>query len=167
MVSLENVFAGDWRAGAAAAEPSDGAGVHGSEAGAGHQAVPPHREGQAGILSTVCYVVDGQFLWDMAASCFAYSFWENMEDVQFWLVFLEEEKTVFKNLFTQMWICGWWSNISWASGTKEPRKNKNILWAHWVKAQRKNGRRVDAQRFSNMSMNSAPFDVLIQPIRVS
>lgn len=95
MVSLENVFAGDWRAGAAAAEPSDGARVHGSEAGAGHQAVPPHREGQAGILSTVCYVVDGQVLWDMAASCFTYSFWENMEDVQLWLVFFIKKTPLF------------------------------------------------------------------------
>lgn len=53
------VLAGDWRTGAAAAEPPDSARVYGPEAGTGHQAVPPHRAGQAGILSAVCYVADG------------------------------------------------------------------------------------------------------------
>lgn len=33
--------------------------MYGPEAGTGHQAVPPHRAGQAGILSAVCYVADG------------------------------------------------------------------------------------------------------------
>lgn len=50
------VYVGDWRTGAVAAEPPHRAGVYGPEAGTSHQAMPPHREGQAGVLPTVCYV---------------------------------------------------------------------------------------------------------------
>lgn len=58
------VFVGDWWTGAAAAEPPNSTRVHGPKAGAGHQALPPHRAGQAGFLSTVCYVADGKGTWD-------------------------------------------------------------------------------------------------------
>lgn len=54
------MFAGNWRTGAALAKPPNSAGVHGPETGTGNQTVPPHWEGQAGILSTVCYVADGE-----------------------------------------------------------------------------------------------------------
>lgn len=50
------VYVGDWRTGAVAAEPPHRAGVYGPEAGTSHQALPPHWEGQAGVLPTVCYV---------------------------------------------------------------------------------------------------------------
>lgn len=54
------MFAGDRRSGPSAAEPPDGAGVHGPEAGTSHKAVPPHREGQAGVLSAIRHVVHGE-----------------------------------------------------------------------------------------------------------
>lgn len=63
------VFIGDWRTGTAAAEPPNSAGVYGPEAGTGHQAVPPHWEGQAGILSAVCYVADGEWTWLHTVLC--------------------------------------------------------------------------------------------------
>lgn len=50
------VYVGDWRTGAVAAEPPHCSGVYGPEAWTSHQAMPPHREGQAGVLPTVCYV---------------------------------------------------------------------------------------------------------------
>lgn len=53
-------FVGDWRTSAVAAEPPNSSRVYGPEAGTGHQAVPPHWEGQAGILSTVCHIAGGE-----------------------------------------------------------------------------------------------------------
>lgn len=47
---------GDWRTGTVAAQPPHRAGVYGPEAGTSHQALPPHWEGQVGVLPTVCNV---------------------------------------------------------------------------------------------------------------
>lgn len=51
---------GDWWTSAAAAEPPNGTRVHESEAGTSHQAVPPHWEGQTGILPAVCHITGNE-----------------------------------------------------------------------------------------------------------
>lgn len=53
---------GDRWTSTAAAEPANGTRVHESEAGTSHQAVPPHWEGQAGILPAVCHITGNEHL---------------------------------------------------------------------------------------------------------
>lgn len=79
------IYAGNWRAGAALAQPPDSAGVHGPETGTSHETVPPHWEGQAGILSAVCDVAEGEVarIW-LHLFC-EFILWKALYSFPFWL----------------------------------------------------------------------------------